>query len=181
VIPLEHISATLEETRLLARLVSDLQTLSLAEAGQLPLHGSRCRPPTCSPTWRPASPGRQPSWALNSGGCFREEAELELDADLDRLDQVLSNLVANALRHTSLGRAHHAERPARERRSRRRGHRLGHPPKTCPTSSTASGAATSPARGWGAGTGLLAIARQLQAHCGRIAVESQEGRGHGLH
>ena len=33
----EHIAATLGETRLLARLVEDLRTLSLAEAGQLPL------------------------------------------------------------------------------------------------------------------------------------------------
>jgi two-component system sensor histidine kinase BaeS len=33
----DHISATLDETRALARLVDDLQTLSLAEAGQLPL------------------------------------------------------------------------------------------------------------------------------------------------
>ncbi|HJW90578.1 MAG TPA: histidine kinase dimerization/phospho-acceptor domain-containing protein [Anaerolineales bacterium] len=37
----EHITATLEETRLLARLVGDLQTLSLAEAGQLVLHRVR--------------------------------------------------------------------------------------------------------------------------------------------
>ncbi|WP_374687208.1 HAMP domain-containing protein, partial [Promineifilum sp.] len=34
----DHIAATLDETRLLGRLVNDLQTLSLAEAGQLPLH-----------------------------------------------------------------------------------------------------------------------------------------------
>ena len=33
----EHISATLEETRLLARLVEDLRVLSQAEAGQLPM------------------------------------------------------------------------------------------------------------------------------------------------
>ena len=33
----EHVRATLDETRLLARLVEDLRTLSLAEAGQLPL------------------------------------------------------------------------------------------------------------------------------------------------
>jgi two-component system OmpR family sensor kinase/two-component system sensor histidine kinase BaeS len=39
--PPENITATLEETRLLSRLVSDLQTLSLAEAGQLPLHPVR--------------------------------------------------------------------------------------------------------------------------------------------
>lgn len=37
----ENLSATLDETRLLARLVTDLQTLSLAEAGQLPLHPTR--------------------------------------------------------------------------------------------------------------------------------------------
>ncbi|MBP7694223.1 MAG: HAMP domain-containing protein, partial [Anaerolineales bacterium] len=34
----EHVNNTLEETRLLTRLVNDLQTLSLAETGQLPLH-----------------------------------------------------------------------------------------------------------------------------------------------
>ncbi len=34
----EHIEATLQETRTLARLVDDLRTLSLAESGQLPLH-----------------------------------------------------------------------------------------------------------------------------------------------
>jgi signal transduction histidine kinase len=33
----DHIEATLDETRLLARLVDDLHTLSLADAGQLPL------------------------------------------------------------------------------------------------------------------------------------------------
>ena len=33
----EHVGATLEETRALARLVDDLNTLSLAEAGQLPM------------------------------------------------------------------------------------------------------------------------------------------------
>ncbi len=37
----EHIKDTLDETRLLTRLVNDLQTLSLAETGQLPLHPTR--------------------------------------------------------------------------------------------------------------------------------------------
>ena len=37
----EHINNTLDETKLLARLVNDLQTLSLAETGQLPLHPTR--------------------------------------------------------------------------------------------------------------------------------------------
>ncbi len=34
----EHIAATLDEAHTLTRLVNDLQLLSLAEAGQLPLH-----------------------------------------------------------------------------------------------------------------------------------------------
>src|SRR5215208_7077600 len=37
----DHINNTLDETKLLARLVNDLQTLSLAETGQLPLHPTR--------------------------------------------------------------------------------------------------------------------------------------------
>ena len=37
----EQIGATLEETRALARLVDDLNTLSLAEAGQLPMKWER--------------------------------------------------------------------------------------------------------------------------------------------
>jgi len=37
----EHINTTLDETRLLTRLVNDLQTLSLAETGHLPLHPTR--------------------------------------------------------------------------------------------------------------------------------------------
>ena len=37
----EHIETTLEETRLLARLVEDLRILSLAEAGELPLEDER--------------------------------------------------------------------------------------------------------------------------------------------
>ena len=97
----EHIRATLDETRLLARLVSDLQTLSLAETGQLPLHKLEVRV------------GDLVDDVLISFAGQAESAAVELIAlkdgidetsvfhvDPDRIDQVLTNLVANAIRHT---------------------------------------------------------------------------------
>lgn len=99
----EHIAATLEETRLLARLVDDLQTLSLAEAGQLPMHR------------RLVAAGDLLSDAVTRFGAAAEDQGVMLlltdgtdetvlvNVDPDRLDQVLSNLLGNALRHTASG------------------------------------------------------------------------------
>ncbi len=98
----EHINATLEETRLLTRLVNDLQTLSLAETGQLPLHPTRflladlMADLTSSFTSQAASLGIDLQTHL-------ADPNLELTADYDRLNQVLSNLISNALRHTPSG------------------------------------------------------------------------------
>jgi signal transduction histidine kinase len=98
----EHINNTLEETQLLARLVNDLQTLSLAETGQLPLHPTRflladlITDVTSSFSTQAAAQGIQLTTA-------NADPSLELSADYDRLNQVLSNLVSNALRHTPSG------------------------------------------------------------------------------
>ncbi len=99
---LEHINNTLEETRLVARLVNDLQALSLAETGQLPLHPTRflladlVQDLTSSFSAQAASQGIDliPDIA---------DSNQELSADYDRLNQVLSNLVSNALRHMPNG------------------------------------------------------------------------------
>jgi two-component system OmpR family sensor kinase/two-component system sensor histidine kinase BaeS len=99
-----HIAATLDETRLLARLVDDLQTLSLAEAGQLPLHLQ-----TISAADLLADSAASFSAAFASAGVALnlniqgDDSTLQVNADPDRLDQVLSNLLANALRHTPSG------------------------------------------------------------------------------
>jgi signal transduction histidine kinase len=98
----EHINTTLEETQLLARLVNDLQTLSLAEAGQLPLHPARflladlIEDLTSSFSSQAASRGIDLKTGLT-------DQHQELTADYDRLNQVLSNLISNALRHTPSG------------------------------------------------------------------------------
>lgn len=104
----EHIEATLQETRMLARLVDDLRTLSLAESGQLPLHPEIVDVhDLLSDVITSFSPQAE------SAGIHlcMENARLTGDAtspltlygDPDRLDQVLSNLVSNALRHTPSG------------------------------------------------------------------------------
>jgi signal transduction histidine kinase len=95
----ENITDTLDETRLLARLVDDLQTLSLAEAGQLPLH------PTCfslADLLTDAASGFE-SRAAAQNIDLRADApdpSPELEADYERLLQVLVNLLTNALHHT---------------------------------------------------------------------------------
>ena len=95
----EHVNNTLDETKLLARLVNDLQTLSLAEAGQLPLHPTRflladlMHDLTASFSAQAASLGIDLTAGVTS-------PNQEITADYDRLNQVLSNLISNALRHT---------------------------------------------------------------------------------
>jgi signal transduction histidine kinase len=98
----EHINATLDETRLLTRLVNDLQTLSLAETGQLPLHptsfplANLIQDLTTSFAPQAASLGIALHTNLN-------DTDQIITADYDRLDQVLSNLISNALHYTPQG------------------------------------------------------------------------------
>jgi signal transduction histidine kinase len=91
-----------EETRLLRRLVDDLRTLASAEAGRLSLH----REPTdlarlaedVIAGFRPASIASGVHLAMHQAGDVPP-----VDVDPERLRQVLTNLVANALRYTPGG------------------------------------------------------------------------------
>lgn len=98
----ENLSSVLAQTKVLTRLVDDLRTLALAEAGQMPLD-------------------RQPvdasGLAAMVASAFRTRAaekgvSLETDVaagtppaslDAQRIYQVLSNLIENAIRHTPDG------------------------------------------------------------------------------
>jgi len=95
----ENITDTLDETRLLARLVDDLQTLSLAEAGQLPLHPTRF---LLADLLTDAAAGFESRAAAQNVDLQVDvpTPSLEIEADYDRLSQVSANLLTNALHHT---------------------------------------------------------------------------------
>ena len=182
----EHIAATLDETRALARLVEDLQLIAAAETGQLTL------------VTAPVDVAELLADLVTSFGPRAETAGVTLHATVDdaqgplmvmgdagRLDQALSNLLVNALRHTPAGGAITLEAT----RTGAQGERV-----RITVADTGSGipAADLPHifdRFWrgdrarshrdGVGGGLgLAIVRQLvEAHGGQIAVESVVGEG----
>jgi two-component system sensor histidine kinase BaeS len=173
----EQLNLLLDETRQLARLVEDLRTLSLAEAGQLPLEHEAVDVGELLDDVATSFSGQ----AEAAGVDLKVEAgaaPLSVTGDAGRLDQVLSNLVANALRYTAAG-----GRITLRAEASHTGVRL---------QVTDNGSGIAPEdlanifdRFWrgdrdrrdGSGLGL-AIARQLvQAHGGKIAVESQVGQG----
>jgi two-component system OmpR family sensor kinase/two-component system sensor histidine kinase BaeS len=98
----EHINNTLDETKLLARLVNDLQTLSLAEAGQLPLHPTRFLIADLMADLTSSFSAQAAALGISLQTNTSDPAK-EITADYDRLNQVLSNLISNATRHTPKG------------------------------------------------------------------------------
>jgi two-component system OmpR family sensor kinase/two-component system sensor histidine kinase BaeS len=179
----EHIEAMLDETQMLARLVDDLQTLSLAEAGQLPL---RLEPVDIAELL--ADVGTSFSGQMQAAGIdFQLETEgtpaaLTISGDIERLDQVLSNLMGNALRHTPRGGSIllRAESAPEGLRILVRDNGEGIPPDDLPYIFDRFWRGDkSRQRRSGAGSGLgLAIAKQfVSAHGGQISVESQLGGG----
>jgi two-component system sensor histidine kinase BaeS len=97
-----HLGALLEETRVLRRLVEDLRTLALSEAGSLSLH----REPTdldilMTDVATSAAAGAAAA-GVTVAAAVADDVPL-LDVDPVRIREVLGNLVANALRHTPAG------------------------------------------------------------------------------
>lgn len=98
----DHINNTLDETKLLARLVEDLQTLSLAETGQIPLHPTRFLLADLTADLTSSFSAQASSQGVELT-TIHADPDQEITADYDRLNQVLSNLISNALRHTARG------------------------------------------------------------------------------
>ncbi len=98
----ERLASLHEETLLLARLINDLRDLALAEVGQLRLEPA---PVDLNELLRRSADQWQPQ-ALRHG--VRLSLELHdsfgpVRADAQRLEQVVSNLIDNALRYTPKG------------------------------------------------------------------------------
>lgn len=90
------------EARLLSHLIDDLRTLSLVEAGELPLNRQPCRPQAIL----------ERTAAAHAALADQKDIALVVDAgpdlpaisvDRERMAQVLGNLVSNALRYTQAG------------------------------------------------------------------------------
>ncbi|MFC2037617.1 ATP-binding protein [Chloroflexota bacterium] len=97
-----EISRLYDETRLLSRLVDDLRELALADAGQLGLH---LRPTNVAQvvglTMDNLAPGAEAQDVTLTAQVAHDLPILQ--ADPDRVAQVLRNLLVNALRHTPPG------------------------------------------------------------------------------
>jgi two-component system, OmpR family, sensor histidine kinase BaeS len=95
---IDEIKKLSKQTHLLARLVQDLRTLSLADAGQLQLE---TRAFNLAAKIREITSGFEPSAQQKRVKLeVKAPEKLELHGDPDRIAQVLSNLLDNALRYT---------------------------------------------------------------------------------
>ena len=172
-----------DETRLLSRLVDDLRELALVDAGQLRLN---LQPTNVSQLLQHTMENLMPA-------AEAQDVALKLDVpddvpaialDPDRVAQVLRNLLLNALRHTPAGGSVAVTATVRQAELE------------IAVADTGEGIAAedlshiferfwkadhsrSREERWGSGSGLgLSIARSLvEAHGGRMWVESQPGQG----
>jgi signal transduction histidine kinase len=168
-----------EETVLLGRLVDDLQELSLAEAGRLPLHRAAV----------PVGPAVEAALAAfraraaERGITLRSDTApaAAADADPDRLAQILRNLLANAIIHTPVAGAVVVSAAAADGEIRIAvqdsgpGIAVDHLPhifdrfyRADPSRARATG---------GAGLGLAIVKQLVEAHGGRVWAENAPGAG----
>jgi two-component system sensor histidine kinase BaeS len=169
------------EVEHLQRLVEDLRMLSLADAGELPLNLRAVDPKALLERTGLACMVR----AEQLGIALRVEAPDALPSisvDTDRMTQVLNNLVSNALRHTVQGEiALLAESDGREVSLKVRDTGSGIAPEHLPyVFDRFYRVDASRQRGDdedSSGLGLAIAKAIVEAHGGRISVESAVGRG----
>jgi two-component system sensor histidine kinase BaeS len=95
-----HLALLLDQARTLDRLVEDLRTMALGDAGRLMLHresvSARAIATDTVAAIAASAAGRDVTVTVDGD-------DAEFDADPVRLGQVLTNLLTNAVRHTPLG------------------------------------------------------------------------------
>ena len=177
-VTVEGLASLQEETILLSRLVDDLRALSLAEAGQLQLKRERVNLRDVLvneiSTFAPLAARKGVSLT-----CELREEKLEIDADPKRLQQVVANLLSNALHHTPEGGT--ITLAARELVD---GLEMtvtdtgpGIQTEDLPRVFDRFWRSDTAQPGEGSGLGLAIVRGLVQAHGGRVWAESQPGEG----
>jgi len=96
----EHLRPVLERIELMARLLDDLRTLSMAEAGVLELHRETVDPRAVAAdgitAFRESAERRGVTLVVDAS----PDAPTTIEADPVRLAEVVGNLLTNAIRHT---------------------------------------------------------------------------------
>ncbi len=170
----EHLTPILDETKVMARLLDDLRTLSMAEAGALRLHRETTDLRVLVADLVAAFAPR----AAGAGVALTAIVAALPDVEVDpvRVRQVLENLIANALRHTPSGGAVRVLGDLT-------GGRIAFSVEDTGSGIPAADLPYIFERFWrsadSGGSGLgLAIAKSLvEAHRGEIRAESQPGHG----
>ena len=184
----EHLDSIREQTVLLNRLVGDLRELSLAETGQLKLKPA----PTnmAELVRRKLSQIELRAQEKNIQVTLKAENDIpDIKVDPVRMDQVISNLLTNAVRHTpdsgsitvSIGTVPEAD------------DHMNRPYLSVSIANTGEGIAAEhlphifdrfyraePSRArseGGAGLGLAIVKQLVEAHSGKVWAESSPGKG----
>ena len=97
-----HLSAILEETRVMERLIDDLRTVALSEAGTLQLHREPTDPDVLVDEVVRSFQGAAGTTGVTVTADVPSDLPI-LDIDPVRIREVLANLVANGVRHTPAG------------------------------------------------------------------------------
>ena len=176
----ESLKPLREQNELLIRLVEDLRTLSLADAGELELHK---RSVDLLELTHLVGQSFEPALAKNAITLqVRSLGELpRVNADPDRIQQILHNLLQNALRYTPAGKSIEIELQSegKEIRLDVRDHGAGIPPEAFDLIFERFYRADSSRERESGSTGLgLAIARKLaEAHGGTLTVSNHPQGG----
>jgi signal transduction histidine kinase len=170
----------LEETRVLSRLIEDLRTLALSEAGALKLDKEMTDVPALARDVADAFAGQAAAQKVSiaiESSAVESSAGATIEIDPVRIREVLSNLVSNALRHTAPGGAVTIDVTPREARG-----------LTVAVRDTGAGMTREEAKqifqrfykgpeSRGSGLGLAIAQGLVTAHGGTIEVTSALGRG----
>ncbi len=98
-----HLQPVLDRTELMARLLDDLRTLSMAEAGVLAMHRETMDPRAVAQDAAGAFGSAASDGGVTLDVDVAADAPATIEADPVRVLEVLTNLLANAIRHTPRG------------------------------------------------------------------------------